>query len=497
MKTTKKILAVLLTLAMVIALGLTAFAATTGSITVANPVAEKDYTAYKIFDVTYNDTDDQTDKDGNYSYTIKDTNPAYEAVVGYSADPTNGLTLATNSKGSYTVTVDGTKFSAAAFAKFLREKYDANNAIFGTGTALEDQGDGTVKAEGLELGYYFVSSNSGSVCDLVTVKNVTIYDKNKEPEIEKTVDDADGTVEVGQVLNFTIKGEVPSTTGYSVYDYVVSDSMTKGLTFNNDVKVTLGGVDITDSAKVKANAAGDGFSATIDVKDYQTQIGAEIVITYSATVNENAITRNIETNKATLEYSSDPTNKNTTKTTEEKVDLYSFNIDIDKYKSDDTSVKLAGAKFVLKKTVDGATKYYKYDETTKTVSWVDTKEDATEVVTSDTGAAAFNGIEAGTYALEETEAPAGYNPLSADIAVVITVDETEDGATKTATVDGATKALDANKLSLTASVANSTGAILPETGGIGTMIFVVIGMFAVLGAGIFLVTNKRMSKETV
>ncbi len=495
MKTTKKTLAVLLTLAMVFALGLTAFAAATGSITVANPVNEKTYTAYKIFDATYNDTDDQADKDGNYSYTIKDTNPAYEAVVSYAADLTNGLTLTANSKGSYTVAIDSNKFSAAVFAKFLREKYDTNADIFGTGTALTAQADGTVKAEGLDLGYYFVSSNSGSVCDLVTVKNVTIYDKNKEPEIKKTVDDADGTVEVGQVLNFTITGEVPSTTGYTVYDYVITDTMTRGLTFNDDVKVTLGGEDITADAKVKRNAAGDGFSATIDVKDYQDKIGAAIVITYSATVNENAITRSSETNRANLEYSADPTNKNTTKKTDDEVvDVYSFNIDIDKYRSDDTSVKLAGAKFVLK---NNEGKYYKYDETAKTVSWVDAKDDATEVVTTDAGTAAFNGIEAGTYALEETEAPAGYNPLAADIAIVITVNNTDNGVEKTATVNGDTKALDANKLSLTASVGNSTGAILPETGGIGTMIFVVIGMFAVLGAGIFLVTNKRMSKETV
>lgn len=491
MKTTKKLFAVLLTLAMVLALGLTAFAATTGSITVANPVAEKSYTAYKIFDVTYNDTDEQTDKDGNYSYTIKDTDPAYEAVKAYADDLTHGLTLTANSKGSYTVSIDNAKFSAATFAKILKDKYDANNAIFGTGTALTAQADDTVKAEGLELGYYFVSSNNGTLCDLVTVKNVTIYDKNKEPEIEKTVDDADGTVEVGQVLNFTIKGEVPSTTGYSKYIYTVTDTMSSGLTFDAaSVKITLDGEDITTAGTVELTTTGNTFIATIDVKEYQGKIGAPIVITYDATVNENAVTKALEENTATLKYSKNPLDGSITETTTKKVEVYSFNIKIDKYKSGEETVKLSGAEFVLKKTVNGETKYYNYNETAKTVTWVDTKEAATKIETDGDGKAAFNGLEAGTYALEETEAPEGFNPLTKDLVVVIDTD-------KTATVDGAEANPDAPTLSLTAKVANSSGTILPETGGIGTMIFVVIGMLAVLGAGIFLVTNKRMSKESV
>ncbi len=506
MKTTKKLFAVLLTLAMVLALGLTtfAFAAETGSITVKNPAADTTYTAYKIFDATYTDTDDHTDTDGNYSYTIAADAAAYTAVSEYAATESNGLTLTKNSKGTYTVTF-ADNFKAAAFAQYLKTNYaDA----LGTGTALTVQADGTAKADGLELGYYFVSSNNGTICNLATVKDAVIYDKNDTPDIKKTVDDADKTVEVGQVLTFTLTGKVPSTTGYTTYTYTISDTMTEGLTFGgtDTVTVKLGGEDITDSEYVKITSTDadddgvvDGFTATIDVMKYQDKVGEDIVITYTATVNENAITRNIETNTVTLTYSNNPADDTKTGTAEDKVDLYSFNINIDKYNSENVNKKLSGAEFVLKKTVDDATKYYKYDETAKTVSWVDDKADATEVVTGADGAAAFNGLEAGTYTLEETEAPDGFNPLTKDIEVVIT--KTEDGegnVTKSATVDGETVTVDEdNGLSLTAKVANSSGAILPETGGIGTMIFVVIGMFAVLGAGIFLVTNKRMSKESV
>lgn len=504
MKTTKKLFAVLLSLAMVLALGLTtfAFAAETGSITVKNPAADTTYTAYKIFDATYTDHDDHTDTDGNYSYTIAANADAYTAVKTYATTENSGLTLTLNSKGTYTVTFDD-NFKAAAFAQYLKTNYADD---LGTGTDLTVQEDGTAKAENLELGYYFVSSNNGTICNLATVKNAVIYDKNDTPDIEKTVNDDDKTVEVGQVLAFTLTGKVPSTTGYTTYTYQISDKMTKGLTFDgtNTVKVTLGDTNITTSENVTiaptyTDGVVDGFTATINVMKYQDKVGADIVITYTATVNDSAITRNIETNTVTLTYSNNPTDDTQKGTAEDHVDLYSFNIDIDKYKSGDETEKLTGAKFVLKKTVDGATKYYKYDKTTKTVSWVDTKADATEVVTDAEGAAAFNGLEAGTYLLEETEAPEGFNPLTKDITVVIT--KTEDGegtVTKSATVDGDTVTVDeTNALSLTAKVANSTGAILPETGGIGTMIFVVIGMLAVLGAGIFLVTNKRMSKESV
>ena len=125
MKTTKKLFAVLLSLAMVLALGLTAFALepSTGSITVKNPAADTTYTAYKIFDATYTDTDDHTVTDGNYSYTIAADADAYTAVEAYAATTNSGLTLTLNSQGTYTVTFDKNTFSAAAFAQYLKTNY--------------------------------------------------------------------------------------------------------------------------------------------------------------------------------------------------------------------------------------------------------------------------------------------------------------------------------------------------------------------------------------
>lgn len=465
----RKLFTVLLALAMTLALAVPAFAADTGSITITNPQGGHTYTAYKIFDVTYSGD--------HYSYTISKNDAAFSTVEAYANVSTNGLTLtAVANTNKYNVSFDN-NFSAASFAQYLKTKAGS----LGTGTAFTQVGD-TVKASGLALGYYFVSGTSGTVCELATAKNIEIRDKNEVPEIKKDVNDGDRTVEIGQVLTYTITGKVPSTKGYTEYTYEVTDTMSEGLTFNKDVKVTIGGTTVTD-ATITNNE--NGFVASINMMNYQKQIDAPVVITYTATVNDKAIQRNEETNTATLKYSNNPADKNSFEKSSVEVEVFSFNIVINKYAAGSESTKLRGAKFVLK-NAEG--KYYKYDATTKAVTWVDDKSAATEVITDDNGAARFDGLQAGTYYLEETAAPAGYNQLIKDITIVLK----EDGS---ATIDDAASTPEADR-SLTAGVANSTGTMLPETGGIGTVIFVALGALAVICAGVFLVTNKRMSKES-
>ena len=465
----RKLFTVLLALAMTLALAVPAFAADTGSITITNPQGDRTYTAYKIFDVTYSGD--------HYSYTISDTDAAFTTVKAYADVTANGLTLTPVGKtGKYNVST-GDSFSAASFAQYLK----TNAGSLGTGTAFTQVGN-TMKASGLTPGYYFVSGTSGTVCELATAKDIQIRDKNEAPQIEKSVDDADRTVEIGQKLTYTITGKVPSTKGYTKFTYQVTDTMSEGLTFNKDVKVTIGGTAVTDAAITYND---NGFEASINMMNYQKQIDAPVVITYTATVNENAIQRDKETNTATLKYSNDPADKNSFKESSVEVNVFSFNIVINKYAADNESTKLEGAKFVLK-NAEG--KYYKYDANTKAVTWVVGKADTTEVTTDVNGVARFDGLQAGTYKLEETAAPAGYNQLTKDITIVLN----KDGS---ATIDSASSTLGADH-SLTAGVANSTGTMLPETGGIGTVIFVALGALAVICGGVFLVTNKRMSKES-
>ena len=472
MKTMRKLFTVLLALAMTLALAVPAFAADTGSITITNPQGDHTYTAYKIFDVTYT-------ADGvNYSYTISDTDAAFSTVKAYADVAANGLKLtAVANTNKYNVSID-TGFSAASFAQHLRTNVNS----LGTGTAFTKV-DNTVKASGLALGYYFVSGTSGTVCELATAKDIQIRDKNEVPQIEKVVNDNDGTVEIGQVLTYTITGKVPSTTGYTEYTYEVTDTMSEGLTFSKDVKVTIGGTDVTAAATITNKA--NGFVASVNMMKYQDQIDKPVVITYTATVNEKAIVNDKETNTAVLKYSNDPADKDSYDESTVTVDVFSFNIVINKYATGNENTKLEGAKFVLK---NNEGKYYKYDAATKAVTWVDDKSAATEVSTDANGAARFDGLQAGTYSLEETVAPAGYNQLTKDIIIVL-------DKTGSATINGAASAPGTDH-SLTTGVANSTGTVLPETGGTGTVIFVALGALAVICAGVFLVTNKRMSKES-
>lgn len=470
MKTMRKLFRVLLALAMTLALAVPAFAAeTTGSITITNPQGGHTYTAYKIFDVTYSGV--------NHSYAIGDTDAAFSTVKKYADEPANGLNLtAVADTNKYNVSIDA-DFSAASFAQYLKTNVDS----LGTGINFTTDGN-TVKASDLALGYYFVSGTSGTVCELATAKNIQIRDKNEVPEIKKDVDDNDRTVEIGQKLTYTITGKVPSTKGYDEFTYQVTDTMTEGLTFNKDVKVTIGGTDVTTDATITKNE--NGFVASVNMMDYQDQIDAPVVITYTATVNENAIQRDKETNTATLKYSDNPADKNSFKESSVEVEVFSFNIVINKYAKGNENTKLEGAKFVLK---NAENKYYKYDAATKAVTWVDDKSAATEVSTDANGAARFDGLQAGTYSLEETVAPAGYNQLTKDITIVLD----KNGS---ATIDGAASAPGADH-SLTTGVANSTGTLLPETGGAGIVTFVALGALAVICSGVFLVTNKRMSKE--
>ena len=473
MKTAKKFASLLLVMVMVFAMATTAFAAEDkGTIIVDNPVADQTYTAYKIFDVTYSGS--------NYSYTIKTTSEWYSTVKAYAETGGNGLTLTGVAGDTTTFVVSTTDaFSAPAFANALKAAMSGK-----TGTTLTADGT-TVKATNLDLGYYFVTSTNGALCNLTTTDpTVTIHDKNDIPF--NKVDDKE-SVDVGEIVTYTITGKVPDYTGFTTYTYLITDTMSEGLTFQRNVKVTVGGTDVTSACTItydKDNNA-NKFTVSIPVKSYT--IGAEIKVTYTAVVNENAVAK-IENNAATLTYSNDPIDANKTTTTpEDKETVYSAKVVINKYVMGSNNEKLAGAKFVLYKEVktddsDTTTKnYYKWNDTDKKVEWTPNKADATVKTTDTNGAAAFDGLKDGTYYLEEVKAPAGYNLLKDPAEVVV------NGASA--------NAANLSSLTVTGNIENSSGAELPETGGMGTTIFYVLGSVLILAAVVLLVTRKRMSSR--
>lgn len=461
MKSIKRFATVLLALVMIFAVAATAAAAgTDGVITVSNPLEGQTYTAYKIFDVTYNA--DQS----SYAYSIAVDSEWYSVVNAYA-----GISLTKAAVGNQYVVEKNADFSAAGFAGVLKAALDGK-----TGITLTNKGDGTVSASNLELGYYFVSSTSGALCNLTTTNpTATIHDKNDVPFAK--VDDRD-SVAVGEVVNYTIIGKVPDTTGFDTYEYTIKDTMSAGLSFNKDVSISVGGAELADD-KYELSQTDSGFTLTVNVKELQDKVGQAISVTYTATVNENAVAV-ISKNSATLTYSNDPANsenKITTPADEESV--YSAKIVIDKFEKNNEAKKLANAKFVLKNAEGN---YYKFTpaagQTPATVTWVADKSAATEVITDINGAAEFKGLKDGRYQLEETAAPAGYNMLTAPVEVVI------NGSVATA--------VDLSALTVTADVENNTGTTLPETGGIGTTVFYVLGGLLVVGAAVMLITKKRM-----
>ena len=499
MRSTRKLASLLLALVMVFALATTVFATetggttttpVTGKITVDNPVADRTYTAYKIFDVVYDDAR------VNYSYTIDSSNPWIDTVSDYANDTTHGLTLtkvADTTADTFVVTfVDDTnatnKFSAPDFAAALKNAL-ADGSVSDNGHQLSEDGT-SVSVKDLKLGYYFVkSSATDALCNLTTTNpDITIHDKNDMP-FEKEVDKPN--VDVGQTVTFTITGNVPDHSGFTTYTYLITDTMTDGLTFDKtSVKVKINKADVAQGPDgyilTEPNDTDtENFTFKLSINVVNFHIGDDIEVTYNATVNENAIAE-IESNKATLTYTNGPTVDDDKTTTVREAKVYTSKIVIDKYDAGDKNTKLSGAKFVLYKEVttpEGGTatkQYYKWDDTAKKVKWVTDMKDADVKKTDEYGAASFDGLADGTYYLVETKAPAGYNQLKDPVTVPVKGSDT-----------------DTMKLSSTANVANQAGAVLPSTGGMGTTVFYVLGAVLVVGAGVLLVTKKRMSQGEV
>lgn len=457
----KRFVGFLLAAMMVLSVAGMALAADTGTITVDNPKDGETYTAYKIFDVTYATA---TGGEKSYSYSISGTSEWYDIVNAY----TEGFTLTKAATGNTYIVAKKDSFSAADFAAKLKE-----NIADKTGTPLTTDGTG-VSAKNLQLGYYFVASTNGALCNLTTTNpTVTIHDKNDVP-FEKTEDKT--TADVGETVSYTITGKVPDATGFQSYVYKIEDTMSEGLTFQKN-SVTVTGLS---DGEYTLTTKDDGFTLIMNVMDIQAKVGKGFTIEYTAITNEKAIAV-VSKNTAKLTYSNHPTDS--TKTTEitKEVPVHTAKIVINKYKEGAEGTKLEHAKFVLKN--EDKTLYYKYTaataDTPAKVEWVTSKEQATVKETNADGAADFPGLKDGTYYLEETEAPAGYNLLTKDVEIVINGASATDADLKSLTVE--------------AKVANNTGLVLPETGGMGTTIFYAAGGAMVVGAVVLLITKKRMN----
>lgn len=543
MKRMKKLVTLLLSLVMLCALAMPAMAAEPMySITINGAVVGHTYTAYQVFKGVYYKEDGAAGKE-------------YLSDVQW-GDGVNGADILDELRTNETLkskfeTVDSAKKAAYALQtmKDKSEELDEFARVVGnhlTETSAGATGvvtaDTEVKINGLTAGYYFVKDtgtiNAGEIATKFLVEvvgNAKVTVKAQAPEFEKKIVNKDGTTDngtsanVGDKVTFRLTAKVPDMASFDKYTFTMHDTLSKGLTFNRDsVKVTVGGTSVsTDKYTLTYPTAKDSkdtftiaFSET-QLKNLvkhtggtgeETDFGATIVVEYNATLNKDALENRklydtnaedgAETNTAYLEYSDSPSNTGTgttNKTPDAPVYVYNFDIFVHKYdgtaNDGNKNKKLEGAVFVLYKSENGEKKYYKLNEKNE-VEWVaETQKDSAKQMTTDTdGLTAFNGLQEGTYFLEEIEAPKGYNKLTKPVQVEINASYNENGTLDSTKSSDLSLNLDTG-YAKDVYIANKAGAVLPSTGGIGTTIFYVLGSILVLGAAVLLIVKKRMKDQ--
>lgn len=494
-KLMKKLLAVVAAITMVLGMSISAFAATGNfTITIDNAVDGETYKAYKIFNAEYNTATPNTT---TVAYTA--TKTIVDLINGLDNSEKAGITFTQiGTSDNYTVTVDKALFNAANFAKGLD----------GIKSSLTQAGQSVVAANGTatisvtETGYYFVDTSTGSLCSLDTAKNVTIYEKNSVPSVtDKQVKNdnkpnsqftasADGSV--GDKFSFKITANTGSnnnapdqTTGRDKV-FTITDKLGAGFTLDTVTGFTVTNTTTStvlsdtgenlDYSVTTVPGTGDDAGKTIITITLNASALAKqnqtITVDYKATLNENAIDNNaVATNNA---------NGRETKT-------YTYDFALDKVDKANHEIKLPGVNFTLTNS-DG--KYYVAPSDTENVNEAVFRNAENKLTTNDLGHIDFKGLAAGTYILTETDTVAGYNKLTSPIIINITAGE-NGSATVTAKMGDTDLTVGTGNL---LTVENGTGSQLPSTGGMGTTIFYALGAALAIGAGVVLVTRKRLSK---
>ena len=543
MKATKRIFSVFLTcvlaFTMAFAMGLTASAADY-TITINKPAGDIDrtYEAYQIFQgnldgSTLSDIEWGTGIDGAAFLTELKKNASFTSC-------TDAKTVA-EKLAAFTNDSD----EAVAFAKLAGK-------FLTTATATSSTGTITVPA-----GYYLlkdvttVTDDALSLNILKVVKDVTVNPKADHPTVDKKIGTdistgvAANEATIGDKVPFVIASKVPQMQGYTKYFFVLNDSMTAGLTYNKDVAIKIG---TTTLAPTAYDVTYDDTANTMKIViknfiQYKSEAGKDIVVTYSATLNEKAdLTQAGNKNTVKLTYSNNPnvdykgdnepdTTDPVGETPEHVTVTYSTKLQLTKVDGADHNVKLEGVEFQITGTSiktavskgeyfkqDAAGTYYqlkdgtftetapttetgskyvstsvKYAKVTDTTEQTNMQKVTASGTTDAKGLITFEGLGAGTYYITELKTKSGYNLLTAPITVVITATPGTTSCTWTATMNGAPATFEENMVKLT--VENNKGSVLPITGGIGTTIFYVIGGLLVCGAFVMAITKKKLSVE--
>ncbi|MBQ3180390.1 MAG: isopeptide-forming domain-containing fimbrial protein [Firmicutes bacterium] len=501
----KRLFALLLTLMMVASLSINAFAAEEkGSITINGVSTDTTYEIYKLLDLeSYNK------ETGAYSYKVNATWTNFFATDEAKAY----FTIDEAGYATWTAAEDDS--TVAAFAK-LALAYAKENSIAPTKSSENDGEfvitETTGKFSDLELGYYLVDSTMGALCGLTTTNpDASINAKNGIPTIEKQVQEDsteqwgnNNTADIGQIVKYRVTINVHP----GAENYVLHDTVAPGLTFEHDPenKPYPNDPDLDKSAifrgvwkiehvipSVGTHVVPDKMYTVVNnnldddctfevhfTKDFcdELQTNDKVIVHYNAMLNRNAVVGNTENkgndNTAWLTFGEGG------KSNKDTVTTYTYGIDI--VKTDSQNTLIDGAEFRIYDAATGGNEVavVQMDDGV-TYRRARADETGVPIVVKD-GKVRVVGFDNGTYHLEEIVTPVGYNQLAGRQTFIIA------DANLDATFNG-----DIYSTGSGVHVVNKTGTMLPETGGMGTVLFVTIGMMVALAAGVLLVTKKRMS----
>lgn len=526
MKKMKKVMALLLSLVMVLAMSIATFADGSGS--TAN---------------TYSLTITNTKEGHKYG--------VYQIFTGDISGELNGEKVLTNVKYGSNYVPEG-KAEGGAVEKAVLDAITNADAFaqslvtVGSAYKIVDSTAGNTIIDGLPAGYYLVKdSNPVTGQDAATrfilqvVGNTSVAVKSDVPTVEKKVKenaknvnpsgtDTDNRIpsynvpakyndvadyNIGDKVPFQLIGTLPSNyDDYATYKYIFHDTLSAGLTYNGDAKVyVLNGTtktEITDENLFKVAPGVNALTVTFNNLKAVTGVNkdSKIIVDYTATLNTAAeIGLPGNPNEVYLEFSNNPNNGGdgeTGETPKDKVIVFTYELDVTKIDASPNETKLKDAEFKLHNKEGN---WVIVDENNKVKEWTNNESQASTLKSGDDGLFKVIGLDDGVYYLKETKAPQHYNLLSNEIELTITATTSngqawggEPGDALTALsikVGDATKSVPGNTSTgvVSMNVKNSKGSTLPTTGGMGTTIFYVVGSILVLGAAILLITKKRMS----
>lgn len=488
----------------------TANAADNATLTVSTTDAKfagKTVNAYKMFSATVSG-------DGKaVSYTLTDEwKPFFKDSVGLTGVTDENV----NDKANDYVSKlkDSTLVAFATKASNWAQTKANNITADATATVSADASNGkyTATFTGLGYGYYVVAVPGATLANaksqyatLVSVHSTKVDAdiKGDLPTVDKKVQ-VDGTgkdatdAKIGDTLTFTLTSTIPDMSAYDTYTFNFKDTLSKGLTFGQVKSVKVENVTLTENTDytVTTPTASNNNTLTVAMKDFKTKqqanAGKKITVTYTATLNENAVVGGAgNVNSAKIQYSNNPSTNGTGESEPSKVRVFTYGFTVDKYTGDqytDAATRLAGAEFTLAHKDGSAISFVQVSAGSATANAVYRVAKAgetgtTTITTPANGKVVFEGLKNGEYTLTETKAPAGYNKLASAIGVKVN-GQNNGTDTTNATVTITYNNDNGNDYNQTASngvipVQNKSGAILPGTGGMGTIAFTVIGVLVI------------------